>query len=287
MKSLVYKRQWSRRRTAVRFMAGGFSISKGMAVYRILALMVSFTLCLMHMKDYSSVCQASSYSFIILSKYHTTLKIGQTTRIIGVAANGKTVRWKSSKSSVASVDTYGKITAKKAGTCVVTAKVSGAEAGCKVTVKKTEIRLNATSVTMENGGSFRLKADTSNGSQVTWSSSKSSVASVEEDGSICAKKVGEARITAKADGTKKTCKVTVKKPKITLSKTALVMAPGEVQRLTARVSSHRTPVWKSKKPSVASVDDSGNISALKPGVTVISCTVDGTKKECCVTVKEQ
>lgn len=255
------------------------------AAYKMLALIVSFTLCILHMKYYAPASQASSFSVVILSKYHTTLKIGQITRIIGVASNGKTVRWKSSKSSVASVDTYGKVTAKKAGTCVVTAKVAGAEASCKVTVKKTEIKLNAATVTMENGASYRLKAMTSNGSEVTWKSSKSSVAEVEEDGSIYARKVGEATITARADGTKKTCRVTVKKPKITLSRTSLEMAPGETQRLTARVSSRRTPVWKSKKSSVATVDDSGNITALKSGVTVISCTVDGTKKECCVTVK--
>lgn len=44
------------------------------------------------------------------------------------------VTWKSSRPSVASVSKSGKITAKKAGTAVITAKVKGVKKTCKVTV---------------------------------------------------------------------------------------------------------------------------------------------------------
>jgi uncharacterized protein YjdB len=230
--------------------------------------------------------QASTVSFVILSKYKNTLKIGQSFRLVGVATSGKTVKWKSSKSSVASVNTYGLVTAKKSGTCKITGKVSGAEASCEVTVLSTEIKLNAATVTLENGASFQLKASVSSGSEVTWKSSKSSVVMIEDNGKIYAQKVGQAVITASADGTKKTCKVTVKKPKVTLSQTSLTLAPEKSCKLTAKVSSGRTPVWKSKKSSVASVDDEGTVTALKEGFTIISCTVDGVKKECTVTVKK-
>lgn len=70
-----------------------------------------------------------------------------------------------------------------------------------------------------------LKGQTSNGSPISWKSQKSSVAEIDENGKISAKKPGETTITAKADGTKKTCHVTVKKPKVTLNYTSASLVP--------------------------------------------------------------
>ena len=160
---------------------------------------------------------AASPALVILSRYHATLKIGDSFTLAGIASNGKWVRFKSSKSAVASVNTYGRVTAKKAGTCTITGKVAGGEASCKITVTKTIITLSTASITMENGAQVTLKGQTSNRSPISWKSQKSSVAEIDENGKISAKKPGETTITAKADGTKKTCHVTVKKPKVTLN----------------------------------------------------------------------
>lgn len=258
-------------------------------IYRTVAAMLAIVTALsaLGIYIYTPASRASAFSVVILSKYRATLKIGDTTRLIGIASNGRTVKWRSSKSSVASVNTYGLVTAKKAGSCLITARVSGGEASCRVTVRKTEIRLNRNTVTMENEMRFQLKATTSNNSEVTWKSSKSSVVRVEDDGWIYAEKVGTAVITARADGTKKTCKVKVKKPKVELNRMSLTMAPGETFQMRARVSSRRTPEWKSRRASVASIDDSGMVTAIKKGVTVISCQVDGTRKQCRLTVIEK
>ena len=48
------------------------------------------------------------------------------------------ITWKSSNSKVASVNKSGKITAKKPGTCTITAKRNGVKLKCKVTVKKNQ-----------------------------------------------------------------------------------------------------------------------------------------------------
>lgn len=61
----------------------------------------------------TSIQSAGGYAFVLLSRYNCTLQIGQSCFLTGVASNGKRIVWKSSKSSVASVNTYGKITAKK------------------------------------------------------------------------------------------------------------------------------------------------------------------------------
>ena len=78
---------------------------------------------------------------IVLTKYSKTMAIGEEFGLIAVASNGKQPTFKSSKSSIASVNTYGLITAKKAGVCKITAKVKGAEASCKITVKPTTLTI--------------------------------------------------------------------------------------------------------------------------------------------------
>lgn len=233
---------------------------------------------------HSPESQASGYSVIILSHYNKTLKIGQSFYLTGISSNLKRISWKSSSSRIASVNTYGQVTAKKAGTCKITAKVSGGEASCRVIVQKTVLTLSAASVSMENGASFRLTAKTSNGAPVSWRSSRSSVAVIDDHGKIDALKVGETVITATADGTKKICRVTVKKPKVTLSRNSLSLYRTQSSRLTAKVSSGRTVSWKSRKKSIATVDARGLVTAKKHGTATITATVDGVTKECEVTV---
>lgn len=229
--------------------------------------------------------QASSVAFVILNRYNCTMKIGQTTYLVGIASNGKRISWKSSSSRIASVNTYGQITAKKAGTCKITGKVTGGEASCQITVQKTSIHLSAATITMENGSSAVLRGSTSNGSTITWKSQKSSIASIDESGTITACKPGETTVTATADGTKKSCRITVKKPKITLNRTSASLYRGQSLSLTAKVSSGRKVSWKSRKSSVATVSASGKVTAKKHGTTQIRATVDGVTKECELTVK--
>lgn len=227
---------------------------------------------------------AASPALVILSRYSATLKIGQSFALAGVATNGKWVRFTSSKSAVASVNTYGLVTAKKAGTCTITGKVAGGEASCKVTVTKTTITLSAASITMENGAQVTLKGQTSNGSAISWKSQKSSIAEIDDAGRISAKKVGETTITATADGTKKTCHLTVKKPKITLNYTSASLYRCQSLSLSANVSSGRKVTWKSQKSSVATISNSGKVTAKKHGQAKIRATVDGATKECTITV---
>ena len=220
---------------------------------------------------------AASPALVILSRYRATLKIGDSFTLAGIASNG-------SKSAVASVNTYGRVTAKKAGTCTITGKVAGGEASCKITVTKTIITLSTASITMENGAQVTLKGQTSNRSPISWKSQKSSVAEIDENGKISAKKPGETTITAKADGTKKTCHVTVKKPKVTLNYTSASLSRNQTLLLTAKVSSGKKVTWKSQKKSVATVNSRGKVTAIKRGTTKIRASIDGVTKECTITV---
>lgn len=233
----------------------------------------------------SPAAQASAFSFILLSRYEQTLNIGDESYLSGVSTDGYEIKWKSSNSRIASVNTYGVITAKKAGQCKITAKCKNAETNCHITVRKTTITLSARTLSMENGASYTLTGRTSNGSALSWRSSKKSVALIDENGRVEAVKPGETTITASADGAKAVCRVTVKKPKVTLSHSDVSLYRRQTFRLQAKVSSGRTPVWQSKKNSVATVDENGRVTAIKHGTARICASIDGIKRYCEVTVK--
>lgn len=237
----------------------------------------------------SSCCPARAATrkspvFILLTNYSKTLNIGNEFYLGAIVSNGATPKWKSSNSRVASVNTYGLVTAKKNGQAKITAKVSGAEARCTVTVNKTQIQLNPVSVSLEHDEICQLRATSSNRSQIQYQSRKPSVASVTDTGKIRGEKPGTTYITVTADNTKVSCRVKVKKPVITLSHTKVTLAVDSEMTLHARTSSGLEPQWKSSKSSVAIVDDSGRICAVKPGTARISVKLDGVTKYCTVKV---
>lgn len=223
---------------------------------------------------------------VVLTCYKKTMNIGDEYRLIAIPTRLVQPTFKSSDSKVASVNTYGLITAKKAGTCKITAKITGAEASCKVTVRKTTVTLSRTRVTLMRTQSIRLTADVSNKHPVTWKSSRKKVATVDENGTITAVGHGTCTITAKADDTERTCTVTVKSPTITLSPREVTLKTGQTKQLSVRVSSGVTPTYKSSNNGVASVTSGGLIKAHKKGKATIYVSEDGTQESCTVTVTE-
>lgn len=69
-----------------------------------------------------------------INKTNTTLYVGNTATL-KVSGTSKSVQWKTSKKAVATVSSKGKVTAKKSGTAIITAKVGKTTLKCKVTVK--------------------------------------------------------------------------------------------------------------------------------------------------------
>lgn len=65
-----------------------------------------------------------------------TLSVGQSRKLNVINANGRNIKWASSKKSVASVNKNGLVKAKKAGKAVITARVSGKKLKCNVVVRK-------------------------------------------------------------------------------------------------------------------------------------------------------
>ena len=149
------------------------------------------------------------------------LEEGQKTTLVATInpndADEKTVTWTTSNASVAMV-TNGVVTAIAEGNAVITATAGGKSATCAVSVKKsvvavTSVTLNKTSLNLKKGQSETLIAtvapDNATNKTVSWSSSNSSVASVDQNGKVTALKTGNVTIKAKVGEKTATCSVTV------------------------------------------------------------------------------
>ena len=157
---------------------------------------------------------------IALNKTSLELDIGTNatlTAILTPENDNMTVNWKSSNTNIATVDKNGMVTSVNKGTATITATLSnGEKATCTVTVKKypESISVNKTSVILGVGQTCTLKTDVTPTDAYTtysWSSTDKTVATVNSNGKITAKKVGTATIKVKTvNGQIASCKVTVK-----------------------------------------------------------------------------
>ena len=84
----------------------------------------------------------------------------------------------------------------------------------------------------------------------------------------------------------KTYRITCIGETVTISETQLNLNPGEKHRLTfVRKNSHGTPVWTSSNTNVATVNESGTVTAVKSGHAVITLDpIVGEPRFCDVTV---
>lgn len=129
-----------------------------------------------------------------------------------------TITYKSTKPSVASVDSKGVITAKKAGTCKIMATYKAGNdtksLTKNITVKKAYYKFKSSKSKMTAGKSttFKLKGYGVKPSSAVWKSSKKSVLTVgKKNGKVKALKAGTATITASYKNIKLSKKVTVNK----------------------------------------------------------------------------
>lgn len=133
-------------------------------------------------------------------------------------ATDKTVTWSSSNEEVATVDATGKVTTIAAGEAIITATAGEKTAECKFIVKKAvaTVTISKTEATLLIGDTLELTAtiDPADAivTEITWSSSDESIATVDENGMVTAIAVGEVIITAEAGEKTATCKITVNKP---------------------------------------------------------------------------
>ncbi|MDR1806096.1 MAG: Ig-like domain-containing protein [Clostridium sp.] len=220
-----------------------------------------------------------------------TLYVGQTSTpaVTTTPSNAQTTRtWKSSNTAVATVDSGGKITPLKVGTCYITVTSYNNKTSnkLKLTVKAkpapTKIAPAASSVTVDATLTSAIKltytpyyANTS----VKYTSSNTKVATVSASGVIKGVAKGTAKITVYSYAAKKnmaTITVTVRPAptgvKVT-SKTTLTLGAGQTSTIASTVSpadARNTRTYKSSNTAVATVDSTGKIAARKYGTATIT-----------------
>ena len=148
---------------------------------------------------------------ITLKKNSKTLYIKGKYTIKPTVKNGvgKTT-YKTSNKKIVTVTNAGVVTAKKKGNATISVVNNGVVAQLKVVVKEPSLNINKT--TIAKGKSFKIKIKGVVG-KATFKSSKSSVAKVDKNGKVTAKKKGKAAIIIKTNGNVKLkCNVTVKNP---------------------------------------------------------------------------
>ena len=209
------------------------------------------------------------------------------------AADSKTaVEWSSSDESVATVDETGSVTAVAAGEATITAAVKDTElsAACAVTVKVTakeltvpdvlEIKLNDT----DSGELNAVYApDDATNVSVRYACDNEEIATADETGKVTAHEPGECDITSTLlqDGAEIAVKTTHVKAfyaveSITLDKTEGILYVGNTVTITATVTPEEATnpavTWSSSDESVATVDETGKVTAVAVGNATITAT---------------
>ena len=129
-----------------------------------------------------------------------------TAEVLPENAANKNVIWTSSDSGVAEVSQEGVVTAKGAGSAVITVEIEDGKMqdSCTVTVKKpiTDIKITGTGE-LKAGDKAALSVvilpqDTTDDTTVVWTSSDTNIAAVDQNGLVTALSKGTVTITAKA-----------------------------------------------------------------------------------------
>jgi len=219
-------------------------------------------------------------------------------------ATDKAVVWSSSDETIATV-TGGTVNGLKPGTATITAVAGGGdfERICEVTVTGGEVEnitLNEEELTLLEGGKVRLTATVTpedSNQNVVWTSSDTSVATVDANGNVTAVKAGDATITATAEGDASksaTCAVTVEeKPPVSVTGVLIKnqndesgevsLKVGEKATLTAVVApsdaANKNVTWASGDNAIVTVLN-GVVTAVAEGHTTVTVTTeDGNKTD--------
>lgn len=213
--------------------------------------------------------------------------------VIPSNATNTNVTFKSLNEKVAIVDANGVVTGVSEGNAdiVITTEEGGFEAKCTVRVDGIDARgierVGDKTVTMGLNQTRQLQvkitpSDTTN-KNVQWTSSNNSVATVDSNGVVISKNSGSTIITATThNGLKTEFFIEVETPvtNITLNSNEINLNPGGTFKLDATVNpsnaSNKNIKWISANESIATVDQSGNVTADVAGTTYIfAVSADG------------
>ncbi len=243
---------------------------------------------------------------VAVSPQQVTLNVGGTEELTATARDsadqvltGRTTTWTSSNAAIAEVSSNGVVAAKEPGSATITATVEGVEGTAAVTVVQAAVasvtvnpagqtiavdeKIEFSAVVRDAGGS------TLTGRTVTWSSSAPDVASISSSsGEATGVSEGTTTITASVEGVEGSTQLTVESSE---DGEPIVIGRVEVTPPAVTLSTRQSPTaqfsalvfdtnglpldgvavdWSSDKVSVATVNQTGLVTAQSPGSATIT-----------------
>jgi len=250
--------------------------------------------------NYSAKCKVTvvaPLAGISLNKTSLSLNEGKSQKLTVTynpsnTTDDKTVKWSTTDQSVAIISD-GTVTAVKAGTATITAKVGNKTATCKVTVKETNvavtgIKLDQSNVEMNEAQDLWLTAtvlpENAANKNIIWTVSPEGMFNDLGDGHFFVYSAGTGQITATTEDGKfsAVCKVTAKskgpsQDNSVLKEGKLTILPDEKHQLTVNTELEglkgKKLSWTSSNKEHVTVDQNGMITGKKPGRANIDAKV--------------
>ena len=240
---------------------------------------------------------------VVLAPQVVDLEVNQTRQLTvttsdanGQALSGRVVTFTTSNASIATVNGNGLIAAISLGSATITAESEGKRGTTTVNVNSARVSsitfTPPSPQTLLRGQTLQVTATPRDGQgnimnrPVTWSTSNNAVATVSGTGLISAVGVGQAQVTATAEGTQATMFLTVNPvPPATVEVTGAtdVFVGQDVQFTPVPRDAQgnalsllgRNVQWQSSNLPIASVSGAGVVRGIAPGSATITAIVDG------------
>lgn len=218
-------------------------------------------------------------------------------------ATNRTIRWSSANTAIATVDQNGRVTAVREGNVRIAARtLDGSNLLSDATVEVLDVIPNDVSVTgisispenasLSEGEAIQISAQISpsnaTNQNISWNSSNTNIATVDQNGNVRAVSAGTVTITATTEDGDFTDTAIIEIvgdaipiTRIRVNPQSVTLNEGELIRLSLQISpsnaTNQNISWSSANTAIATVDQNGNVRARREGVVRIAArTQDGS-----------
>jgi uncharacterized protein YjdB len=225
----------------------------------------------------------------------------------GAPVTGVTLFWSTSDASIATVDQRGTVRAVGVGTANIDASFAGVSPKqparvVVVSVPVASIAIAPKAATIRIGGTLQFTDTTKDaaghilsGRSVLWSSSDTTVATIDQAGLVIAKKSGAVTITVASGAVSAAAAVTVTAvpvAKVVIAPSNPSVIAGETTQLVATPEDSlgnplngRVIMWASSDTTTASIKQNGIVTGKKAGSVTITATCEGVSATTTLTVQ--